>query len=129
MAYALGIDVGTTFTAAATWQAGRATVLPLGRRSDAVPTVVAVRDDGQLVVGDAADRRAITDPTRVARGFKRRMGDPVSIHLGDRTFTAQALTAAVLRWSSASAAHEWAGHRRTHCSPTLPHGPTSVSDC
>ena len=98
MAYALGIDVGTTFTAAATWQAGRATVLPLGRHSDAVPTVVAVRDDGQLVVGDAADRRAITDPTRVARGFKRRMGDPVSIHLGDRTFTAQALTAAVLRW-------------------------------
>jgi molecular chaperone DnaK (HSP70) len=39
-------------------------------------SVVLVRDDGEILVGEAADRRAATEPSRVARDFKRRLGDP-----------------------------------------------------
>ncbi|WP_426566791.1 Hsp70 family protein [Angustibacter sp. McL0619] len=103
MSFGLGIDVGTTFTAAATWQDGRASVLPLAQRSDAVPTVVYVPAQGTWVVGDAAERHAHDDPTRLARAFKRRMGDPVPLHLGDRQVMPVELTAHMLRWVVAQA--------------------------
>ena len=96
--YALGIDVGTTYTAAAVWRAGRAETVGLGNRAHPVPTVVYVDEDGRHVVGEAADRRAATSPDRVAREFKRRFGDEVPLLLGGEEVTAEALTASVLRW-------------------------------
>ncbi len=41
--YALGIDLGTTFTAAATWREGVAKIVSLGSRSAAIPSVVLLR--------------------------------------------------------------------------------------
>src|SRR5215213_1435427 len=98
MAYALGIDVGTTFTAAAVWADGRATTLPLGTRSDAVPTVVYLRADGVPLVGDPAEQPALVDPSRVARAFKRRMGDQVGVRVGDRVYAAADLVSEVIAW-------------------------------
>jgi molecular chaperone DnaK len=97
-AYTVGIDVGTAFTAAATCRDGRAEVVTLGDRSDVIPSVAFLREDGVLLVGDAAERRAVSDPTRVARAFKRRIGDDVPLSLGGRPQTAEALTAAIVRW-------------------------------
>ena len=105
MAYSLGIDVGTTFTAAATWQDSRSTVVPLGRRSDAVPTVLCLTDAGWLV-GDAAERRAVTEPDRIARTFKRRMGDDVPVRVGGRDVPVEELTAQVLGWVVERAAQD-----------------------
>jgi molecular chaperone DnaK len=65
--YGLGVDLGTTFTAAAVERDGRVEMVTLGDRSAAVPSVVLVREDGQVLTGDAADRRAATEPDRVAR--------------------------------------------------------------
>ena len=96
-AYGLGIDVGTTFTAAATWEGGRAAVLALAQRSDSIPSVVYIPAKGTWLVGIAAERRALTEPGQVARAFKRRMGDEVPIRVGDRPVSAVDLTAAVLR--------------------------------
>jgi Ethanolamine utilization protein EutJ (predicted chaperonin) len=96
-AYTVGIDVGTAFTAAATCRDGRAEVVTLGDRSDVIPSVAFLREDGLLLVGDAAERRAVSDPTRVARAFKRRIGDDVPLSLGGRPLTAEALTAAIVR--------------------------------
>jgi molecular chaperone DnaK (HSP70) len=96
--YALGIDVGTTFTAAATWRGDRAETVALGDHANAVPSVLFLREDGVLLVGDAANRRSITEPGRVAREFKRRIGDPVPLLLGGAEHTPQGLTAAVIRW-------------------------------
>jgi actin-like ATPase involved in cell morphogenesis len=95
--YALGIDLGTTFTAAATWRAGRAEIVPLGSRSAAVPSVVLLRDDETFLTGEAANRRGLTEPHRVAREFKRRMGDTTPILLGGVPQSAEALTARLLR--------------------------------
>ncbi|MBP2329905.1 actin-like ATPase involved in cell morphogenesis [Kibdelosporangium banguiense] len=99
MTYPLGVDIGTTYTAAALWRDGRVQTVPLGNRANAVPSVLFLRDDGAMVVGEAAARRGITDPDRQAREFKRRMGDDIPILVGGRGFTAHQLTGEVLKWS------------------------------
>jgi molecular chaperone DnaK len=98
VSYPLGVDVGTTYTAAALWRDGRVQTVPLGNRSHAVPSVVYLREDGTLLVGEAAVRRGIAEPGRAAREFKRRLGDDVPLLLGGRSFAAHELTGHVLRW-------------------------------
>jgi molecular chaperone DnaK len=98
VSYPLGVDVGTTYTAAALWRDGRVQTVPLGNRANAVPSVLFLREDGAMLVGEAAARRGIADPDRVAREFKRRMGDDVPILVGGRGFTPPQLTGEILRW-------------------------------
>jgi molecular chaperone DnaK len=98
VAYFLGIDIGTTYTAAAVWRDGRNDVANLGNRAQSIPSVVLLRDDGTVLVGEAAERRAATEPQRVAREFKRRLGDPTPIIVGGTPYSADALIARVLRW-------------------------------
>jgi molecular chaperone DnaK len=95
--YALGIDLGTTYTAAATWRDGHAEIVPLGSRSAAIPSVVLLREDETFLTGEAASRRGLTEPHRVAREFKRRMGDTTPILLGGVPQSAEALAARLLR--------------------------------
>ncbi|MFN0092672.1 MAG: Hsp70 family protein, partial [Acidimicrobiales bacterium] len=98
MAYDLGIDVGTSFTAAAVRRNQLVEVVGLGPIADNVPSVVYVDRDGRTIVGDAANRRGLTDPTAVARDFKRRLGDPTPLIVGGVPFSAESLTARVLEW-------------------------------
>ncbi|PZS16469.1 MAG: hypothetical protein DLM60_15490, partial [Pseudonocardiales bacterium] len=100
MSYWLGIDVGTTFTAAAVCRQGSGVpeVVALGTRSTAVSSVVFLGSDGQVVVGEAAERRAVTDPDRVVREFKRRIGDEVPMVVGGRAHSAPEIAARVLGW-------------------------------
>jgi len=96
--YLLGVDVGTTRTAAAVGRPGRAPeAVPLGERALDVPSVVYLGADG-IVVGEAAERFAVTEPDRVAREFKRRVGDPTPIVAGGRGWTPEELCALMVRW-------------------------------
>ncbi len=95
--YALGIDLGTTFSAAAIWSDGRAEVASLGSRGAAIPSVVLLRQDETIVTGEAANRRGLTEPHRVAREFKRRLGDTTPILLGGTPYSAEALSGRLLR--------------------------------
>ncbi len=97
MGYQLGVDLGTTYTAAAVIRNGRAEVATLGTRSLEIPSVVLLRSDGEMLIGEAAERRSQTEPDRFAREFKRRMGDPTPVLLGGSPFSAHALTARLLR--------------------------------
>ncbi|HEY2998625.1 MAG TPA: Hsp70 family protein [Acidimicrobiales bacterium] len=97
MAYTLGVDLGTTYTAAAVMRDGRAEVATLGTRALEVPSVVLLREDGVLLIGEPAERRSMSEPGRFAREFKRRMGDPTPILLGGSPFSAHALMAHLLR--------------------------------
>ena len=98
MPYELGIDLGTTYTAAAVYRDGRVTAVTLGNRAAAIPSVVLLREDGDLLTGEAASRRAASEPDRVAREFKRRLGDPTPLFLGSTPYSAESLTAKLLRW-------------------------------
>src|SRR6266540_2586798 len=98
MTYHLGIDLGTTYTAAATHEAGRIEVVPLGDRGPSIPSVLYMRPDGNIVAGDAANRHAVTEPERIAREFKRRLGDPTPVLLAGAPTPPEALTGHLLRW-------------------------------
>jgi molecular chaperone DnaK len=94
--YELGIDVGTSFTAAAVHRDGSVEVSGLGPIADNIPTVLYLGDDGPMLVGDAANRRASIDPPGAAREFKRRMGDPTPLILRTSPFSAEALVGRML---------------------------------
>jgi actin-like ATPase involved in cell morphogenesis len=98
MAYALGIDLGTTFTVAAVARDGKVEVVGLGNHAAAIPSAVLLRDDGELLVGDAAMRRGQQEPARLAREFKRRLGDAAPIILGNTPYSSERLMAAVIRY-------------------------------
>jgi molecular chaperone DnaK len=97
MSYQLGVDLGTTYTAAAIHRDGRAEIFPLGSRSATMPSVVLLREDGSVLTGEPAARRALTEPERVAREFKRRIGDTTPILLGGSPYSAEALMSRLLR--------------------------------
>jgi actin-like ATPase involved in cell morphogenesis len=99
VAYYLGIDIGTTYSAAAVWRDGQVSVANLGERAPVIPSVLFIAEDGALLVGEAAERRAPTDPRRTAREFKRRVGDPTPIIVGGTPYSADALMAKLLRWA------------------------------
>ena len=98
MAYYLGIDIGTTYSAAAVWRDGQVTVANLGERAPVVPSVLFIAEDGTLLVGEAAERRGPTDPRRMVREFKRRVGDPTPIIVGGTPYSADTLMSKLLRW-------------------------------
>jgi actin-like ATPase involved in cell morphogenesis len=106
MSYSLGIDVGTTYTAAATGEGGRVEVLQLGTRSATMPSVVFLRGDGAMLSGETAERRAAAEPANAAREFKRRLGDPTPVIVGGVPYGAEALMAALLREVLARAKQE-----------------------
>jgi len=97
-AYALGVDLGTTFSAAAIGRGATAEPLSLGTEAAQVPSVVLIRDNGEILVGDAAERRSGLEPINTAREFKRRLGDPVPLVIGGVTHSVESLMAHVLRW-------------------------------
>jgi actin-like ATPase involved in cell morphogenesis len=96
--YALGIDLGTTFTAAAVSRKGRVEIVGMGNHASSIPSAVLLREDGELLVGDAATRRGQHEPARLAREFKRRLGDATPIILGHTPYSSERLMAAVVRY-------------------------------
>ena len=94
--YTIGIDLGTVYTAAATWHDGHTEIFSLGSRSAVIPSVVLVREDASSLVGEAAVRRALLEPSRIAREFKRRFGDSTPIMLGGSPHSPESLTARLL---------------------------------
>ncbi|WP_308286410.1 Hsp70 family protein [Actinomycetospora endophytica] len=105
--YDLGVDLGTTFTAAAVRSEARpgapdptVRVVGLERGSVQVPSVLLVDDDGSLLVGGEAEARAPWAPQRVVREFKRRLGDATPIVVAGEGFSADGVAAEMVRWTA-----------------------------
>ena len=90
-AYALGIDLGTCFTAASVARSNSAAALTLGTHVAQMPSVVFIRENGEVLVGDSAEREALINPALAARDFKRRLGDPIPITIGHATHSVESL--------------------------------------
>ena len=97
MPYDLGVDLGTTSTAASLVRDGHLSVCRLGSTSYVVPSVVSIREDGTILTGESADRRSISDPSRTVREFKRRLGDETPYVIGGTPYGAEVLTGYLLR--------------------------------
>ena len=102
MSYFLAIDVGTSRTAASTARSAPdgsivTAAFSLGRSSDSAPSAIFAAD-GELLFGEAAERRGLAQPERLIREFKRRVGDDVPIIAGDQRFAAEELYARMVAW-------------------------------
>ncbi|WP_211268594.1 Hsp70 family protein [Actinoplanes subtropicus] len=93
MTYGLGVDLGTTWTAAAVARGDAVTVLRLGGRRPEIPSVIFLPESGPVLIGEPAVRRGEVQPGRLAREFKRRVGDPVPLLVGGSPYPAHALLA------------------------------------
>ena len=102
MSYRLGIDLGTTYTAAAVTRPtadGRrptAEIVNLGDRAAQIPSVLHLSPDGTVLVGEAAERRVVSEPDRVVREFKRQVGDLTPIVVDGVEHTAHDLMALLI---------------------------------
>ncbi len=101
MAKIIGIDLGTSNTAAAVMEGGRGTIIPSAEGSSiggkAFPSYVAFTKDGQRLVGEPARRQAIANPDGTVTAFKRKMGENYKFNLRGQEFTPQQLSAFVLQ--------------------------------
>ena len=67
MGYVAGVDLGTTYSAAAVGKDDRIEIFDLGLRSAAIPSVVSLRDNETVLAGEAAEHRSVTEASRTAR--------------------------------------------------------------
>jgi len=74
MAKAIGIDLGTTFSAVAVMEAGEPVIIPNAEGGRITPSVVAVSKSGERLTGQVAKRQAITNPENTIFSIKRLMG-------------------------------------------------------
>ncbi|MEG3014281.1 MAG: Hsp70 family protein, partial [Cetobacterium sp.] len=63
MAKIIGIDLGTTNSCVAIMEGGSTTVIPNSEGSRTTPSVVSIKENGEIIVGEIAKRQAITNPT------------------------------------------------------------------
>ena len=97
----LGIDLGTTNSAAAIMEAGRPTVIPSAEgptmAGKMFPSVVAFTKDGQLLVGEPAKRQATVNPEGTVFEIKRKMGTEYKVSIYGKEYTPQQISAFVLQ--------------------------------
>jgi molecular chaperone DnaK len=97
----IGIDLGTTNSAAAVIIGGKPTIIPSAEGATVsgkmFPSVVAFTKDGQLLVGEPARRQAITNPEGTIREIKRKMGTDYKVKIFGKEYTPQQISALILQ--------------------------------
>jgi molecular chaperone DnaK len=102
MPYGLGIDLGTSFTTGAISRAGagrsKLEIVSLSFNTPAVASMLYLAEDGWVLVGEAAERRVLTEPERVYRGFVRPIGGDVLTGTADAPSRPEVLAAWMVQW-------------------------------
>jgi molecular chaperone DnaK len=97
----IGIDLGTTNSAAAVMEAGHPVVIPSAEGPTVAgkmfPSVVAFTKDGQLLVGEPAKRQATANPEGTIYEIKRKMGTDYKVTVNGKEFTPQQISAFILQ--------------------------------
>src|SRR6202034_3001233 len=92
----IGIDLGTTNSEVAVIRDGRPVVLE--EDGDPIlPSVVGLDANGHLLVGKAARNQYVLAPERTVRSIKRKMGQEVTVGLGDQKYSPQEISAIILK--------------------------------
>jgi molecular chaperone DnaK len=93
----IGIDLGTTFSAIATMEGGKAVIIPNAEGQRTTPSVVTVTKEGERVVGTLARRQAISNPERTVRSIKREMGTNFSVTIDGKVYKPPEISAMILQ--------------------------------
>ena len=119
----LGIDLGTTNSAAAIMEAGRPTIVPSAEgptiAGKMFPSVVAFTKDGQLLVGEPAKRQAVTNPEGTVFEIKRKMGTDYKVNIYGKEYTSQQISAFILQKIKRDA-EAFLGEKLKKCVITVP---------
>src|SRR6266704_219884 len=97
MPKAVGIDLGTTNSVVSVLEAGEPAVIPNAEGSRTTPSVVGFSKAGEVLVGEVAKRQAITNPDRTIRSVKRHMGTNWSVEIDGKQYTAQEISARIVK--------------------------------
>lgn len=97
----IGIDLGTSNSAAAVLRGGRPVIIPsaegLSVGGKAFPSYVALTADGQILVGEPARRQATANPEGTVTAFKRKMGKREKVTLRGQEYSPEQLSAFLLQ--------------------------------
>jgi molecular chaperone DnaK len=97
----IGIDLGTSNSAAAVMEGGRPTIIPSAEGTSlggkAFPSYVAFTKDGQMLVGEPARRQAVSNPEGTVMAIKRKMGTDHKVRVMGKEYTPQQVSAFILQ--------------------------------
>ena len=97
----IGIDLGTSNSAAAALIGGKPTIIPSAEGATqygkSFPSYVAFTDDGQRLVGEPARRQAVTNPEKTITSIKRQMGTSYKVDISGKQYTPQEISAFILQ--------------------------------
>ena len=97
----IGIDLGTSNSAAAVVMGGKPTIIPAAEGATvggkAFPSVVAFTKTGELLVGEPARRQAVTNPDSTIAAVKRKMGSDYTFKIQDKNYKPQQISAFILQ--------------------------------
>jgi molecular chaperone DnaK len=97
----IGIDLGTSNSAAAVLMGGKATIIPSAEGASqygkAFPSYVAFTEDGQRLVGEPARRQAVTNPENTITSIKRSMGTSTKVNVRGKEYSPQEISAFILQ--------------------------------
>ncbi|MBM2833555.1 MAG: hsp70 [Candidatus Brocadiaceae bacterium] len=101
MAKIIGIDLGTSNSAAAVLIGGKPTIIPSAEGATiggkAFPSYVAFTKDDEKLVGEPARRQAVSNPDGTVYAIKRKMGTDHKVTIRGKTFTPQQISAFILQ--------------------------------
>ncbi len=115
---AIGIDLGTTFSAVAVIEGGKATIIPSAEGGRTTPSVVSIKD-GERIVGQVARNQAITNPEHTVRSIKRYMGSDHKVTIDGKDYAPQEISAMILQKLKTDA-EAYLGHKVTDAVITVP---------
>lgn len=118
MAKAIGIDLGTTFSAVAVMEGGAPKIITNAEGDRTTPSVITIKD-GERIVGKIAKNQAITNPEHTVRSIKRHMGEDEKIKIEDKEYTPQQISAMILQKLKGDA-EGYLGHKVSDAVVTVP---------
>ena len=119
MSKIIGIDLGTTNSCVAVYEAGEPTVIANAEGNRTTPSVVAFSKTGERMVGQVAKRQAITNPDRTIISIKREMGTNYKVAIDGKNYTPQEISAMILQKLKADA-EAYIGTKVTQAVITVP---------
>lgn len=119
MSKVIGIDLGTTNSCVAVVENGEPVIVPAGNGSRTTPSVVAFSKNGERLVGETANRQAVTNTDRTISSVKRHMGTDWSIRIDGTEYKPQTISAMILMQLKKDA-EEFLGESVTEAVITVP---------
>ena len=93
----IGIDLGTTNSCVAVMEGGNFTIIPNSDGARTTPSVVNIKSNGEIIVGEIAKRQAITEPEATVASIKTHMGENYKVNIYGKEYTPQEISAMILK--------------------------------